>query len=118
MKESNFEQRSGKESWRDVAKLLKERGIKNSEALQQDTEALQLFNSWRTNRENELKISEPITVQTLLNVELGRIYFAAEIFDAAEESFYAARTQADQENQTELLEQIQKEMDELGFPND
>ncbi len=118
MNENKFEQHSGEEGWKDIAKLLKEKGIKDLESLQQNPEVLQLFNAWWTNRENELKISEPINVQTLLNVELGRLYFAAEIFDEALESFEAARMQANQENQNEILKKIEIEMDELGLPND
>lgn len=89
-----------------IIRLLKERGI-------EDSEAKELLVAWTVEQEKEVEKSSDPEASILFNLKRARLYFKAGYVDEAFENFEAAREQALNESRDNLYRAIMDEMDQI-----
>lgn len=89
----------------EVIKVLKEKGV-------EDSEAKELLIAWTIEQEKEVEKSKDPESPIQFNLKRARLYFAAGYIDEAFENFEAAGEQAWNEQRDELYKAIMKEMDQ------
>jgi len=104
-KETSFETKENPE--RQLARLLKERGV-------EDAEVRELLDTWTREQVKQVEQSDDYPLEQIqFNLRRARLYFEAGLVDAAFEDFEDARTQAWNEQREELYQAIVKEIAEL-----
>ncbi len=78
-----------------------------------DPESERLLEQWTINAEREASEANTPRASIELNLKRAELYLAAGYRDEAQENFEAAQIQAIQENETALLETIEKRMAEM-----
>jgi len=90
-----------------LVRLLKEKGV-------EDPEAKEFLDKWTREQEKLIEQAEDYPLEQIkFNLRRARLYFEAGYVDEALEDFEDARTQAWNEQRTELYAAIMKEMDEM-----
>ncbi len=103
--EPKFESRESAEQ--KLVRLLKDKGV-------HDPEANEFLDKWTREQEMTIEQAEDYPLEQIqFNLRRARLYFKAGYVDEALEDFEDARTQAWNEQRTELYEAIMKEIDKL-----